>query len=284
MDDTSLSPLSNSSMSLLALPAEIRIAIFEHVFNDDILQHGFINHNRSGGIALDDHYRASTQLRPFYACRQLYDEANSMAWNKTNFIASSRFIHIGGRLFQLNPQQIAGIRNISFVADAHHFRDFIQWNQDPFGLSNLRLDTLTIVLHCGGRHYLYEFTSGITSLLRRLQNVRKIIFVRNQALVKGGFRTWYNRLIGLIMKVDHFQRYDHIPATPEKVWWKWQYDEIAQTICLEALPARPLMGEEAYMQSMKPLMEDFRVSMEKEDTSLPARHDGWGSFSQSLTS
>lgn len=273
------------SWTLLTLPAEIRNAILEQVFDDDILRDAFLNHKTSSGLRLDDAYRASIHLRPFYACKQLYSEGNTMAWNKTNFVAGSRFNNIRCRLLTLSPQQIGAIRNITFVADAHHFRDFVRWNQDPLGVPNLYLDTLTIVLHCGGQHYLYEFTSGITSLLRRLHSVRRIIFVRNQAFIKGGFRTWYNRLIGLIMKVDHFQRYDNIPSTPEQVWWKWDFDEIAQTISLEALPPKPIMGEEEYMQVLMPLMEDFKISMEKEEPqSGPARHDGWGSHSHSLTS
>jgi hypothetical protein len=277
---------SDQPLGLLSLPAEIRNTIFEHIFNDNILGDGFIEHNEFGGIRLDTTYKASDYLRPFSACKQLYTEGNAMAWSRTNFIAGTRFSHVRSRLYRLNPDHIASVRNLAFVADAHHFRDLVQWNQDPFGLPNLQLDTLTIILHSPGAwHYLFDFTSGITYLLRRLQNVRRIIFVRNRALVKGGFRTWYNRLIGLMMKVDHFQRYDRIPSNPERVWWKWSYDAIAQTINLEAQPPKPMMGEEPYMQMMRPLMEELKASVEMEDPTIGvSRHDGWGWSSNPLTS
>lgn len=278
--------LTAQNSSLLALPAEIRNTIIERVFDDDILKDGFLEHGKPGGIVLDISYKASDRLRPFSACKQLYNEGISTAWDKTNFISSNRFGNVRGRLYALSPRQIASIRNLTFVADAAHFRDLIKWNQDPFGLPNLRLDTLTILLHPGPWHYLFDYTSGITYLLRRLQSVRRITFIRNRALVKGGFRTWYNRLIGLMMKVDHFQRYDHIPSNPERVWWRWSYDELAQTISMEAQPPRPLMGEEPYFQMMLPLMQELKTSIENEEpVSGPSRHDGWGGWSSNpLTS
>ena len=269
---------------LLTLPAEIRNTIIEYVFDDDILKDGFLEHGEPGGIVLDITYKASDRLRPFSACKQLYNDGISMAWDKTDFISSNRFSNVRGRLYTLSPDRIASVRNVAFVADAAHFGDLIKWNQDPFGLPNLQLDTLTIVLHPGPWHYLFDHTSGITYLLRRLQNVRRIMFVRNRALVKGGFRTWYNRLVGLIMKVDHFQRNDRIPSNPEAVWWTWSYNELAQTITLEAQSPRPLMGEDAYMMMMMPLMQELKTSIENEEPmSGPGRHDGWGWSSNVVT-
>ena len=271
-------------LTLLTLPAEIRNAIFQHIFNDEILRDGFFAHNENGGIIMDPSYRASDYLRPFSACKQLYADGNTMAWNRISFISNSRFGDVRGRLCMLNPHKMTTVRNLAFVADAHHFRDLVQWNHDPFGLTGLQLDTLTIILHSpGGWHYLFDFTAGIVSLLRRLQNVKRIVFVRNGALVKGGFRTWYNRLIGLIMKVDHFQRYDRIPSSPEGTWWSWEYEEVAQTIGLKACPPRPLMGEEPYMLMMKPLMEGLKASIEYEEKMAGlSRHDGWGWLSSNI--
>ena len=73
------------------------------------------------------------------------------------------------------------------------------------------------------------------------------------------------------MKVDHFERYDKIPTSLESVWWEWSYDEVAQRICFEARPAKPIMGEEAYMQMMRPLMEELKVSIENEEVNPDPR-------------
>lgn len=269
--------------SLLTLAAEIRNTIIEYVFDGNILINGFLEHGEHGGIVLDKSYKASDQLRPFTACKQLYNEGIAVAWDKTNFISGNTWSNLGARLHALSPSQIGSIRHLTFVADAAHFRNLIKWNQHPFGLPNLRLETLTVTLYPCVGHYLFDYTSGITYLLRRLQHVRRIIFVRNRALVKGGFRTWYNRLVGLMMKVDHFLRYDRIPSTPETVWWRWHYDELAQMITLEAQPPRPLMGEEPYMQMMMPLMIELKTSIESEEpTTGHGRHDGWGWSSNPL--
>lgn len=277
------SPTTNQDSRLLALPAEIRIAILEHVFEDDVFKHGFLHHNEHGGILLDDLFEPSHQLRPFSACRQLHHEGNEMAWNKTNFTSSRSFSSQTHRLYALKPWQIAAIRNLTIVTDTHCFRDLLRWGNLPFGHPDLRLDTLAIVVHSGGRWH--DLASGITSLLRRLRNVRRMVFVRNGALVKGSFRMWYNRLVGMMLKVDHFERYDRVPSNPEDVWWTWKYDPIAQTGSLEAQPPKPLMGEEPYMQLIKPLMEELKKSIETEDTMSGAlRHDGWGWNSNPLTS
>jgi len=252
----------------LALPAEVRIAILEYVFEDSLHGDGFKNHGLSGGIILDDEYGANACLQPLFTCRQVHEDGNLLALKKTCFVSSSLFIsnNIPERLSILQPKQIEAIRSITFVADARHFHKLVDWDGYPFAMSNLRLDTLTVVLHRSSFwHYLFDFTSGIAQLLRTLNGVKRFVFVRNNALVKGNFRTWFNRLIGLIMKIDHYERYDRCPANPEKVWWRWSYDDVAQSFCMEALPAKETVDEETYMQNMKPLLEQLRVSMENEE-------------------
>ena len=215
---------------------------------------------------LDECYSANEYLRPLLTCRQVYREGTLLALNRTSFVISNLFFQIPERLSTLHPKQIKAIRNITFVADARHFRRLVDWGRFPFNMPNLYLDTLTIVLHRSSFwHYLFDFTRGMTYLLRRLHGVRRFVIVRNSALVKGSFKTWYNRLVGLIMKIDHHERYEKIPSNLEQVWWAWSYDAVAQSICFEARPPRPLMGEEPYMQMMQPLMEDLKLSVENEE-------------------
>ena len=251
---------------LLALPTEIRIAILEYVFNDNHWKDGFTNYDVPGGIVLNAGYSANDYLQPLVTCRQMYEDGSLLALNRTSFVISNLFIQIPERLSILHPKQVAAVRNIAFVADARHFRKLVDWGQCPFNMPHLKLDTLTIILHRSSFwHYLFDFTRGIAYLLRRLHGVQRFVIVRNSALVKGSFKTWYNRLIGLLMKIDHHERYERMPSNLEQVWWKWSYDPVAQSICFEVRPPRPLMGEEPYMQMMRPLMEELKVSVENEE-------------------
>lgn len=152
------------------------------------------------------------------------------------------------------------------VADNRHFKKLLGWGEHPFGMSSLQLNTLTIVLHRSSRwHYLFDFTADIVKLLRQLEGVKRFVIVRNAALVKGSLKTWYNRLVALILKIDHQERYDKKPANPEKTWWSWSFDEVAQSIILEARPSKPTIDEESYMQQVLPLMEDLKSSIESEE-------------------
>lgn len=251
---------------LLDLPAEIRIAILEYVFGQSLFENGLQVHQTTGYMVMSDNYSVNECLRPLLVCRQMYEDGKLLALNRTNFVVSNPYYDITERLTRLQPKQLAAIRSIAFVAEARAFRNMIDWRHYPFDTSSLQLDTLTIILHRGSSwHYLYDFTAGITALLRRLRGVQRVIFVRNDARVKGFFHTWYNRLVGLIMKVDHHGRYDQTPTRVETTWWKWEYDRDRQRICLEAQPPKPVMGEEAYMQMMLPLIEEMRISMEKEE-------------------
>lgn len=266
MDVSKLESSHHESHSFLALPAEIRITVFEYIFHESYRNDGFSNYNMPGGIVFDEKYRANDRLKVLLTCRQMYQDVSIMAFTRTNFIVSNLFFRIPERLSVLHLKQLAAIRSIAFVADTRHFRKLIEWREHPFDMPDLRLDTLTVILHRSSFwHYLFDFTTGITRILRNLKGVRRFVFVRNNAHVKGSFKTWYNRLVGLIMKVDHHERYEKQPPDPEKTWWSWSFDEIAQSICLEACPPKAMINEEAYMQSMKPLMEELKISIENEE-------------------
>lgn len=136
------------------------------------------------------------------------------------------------------------------------------WGENAFGL---RLDKLAIVLHQTSHHYLFDFTADMAKLLRRLQGVQSLVFVRNQAYVKGAFKTWCNRLIGIILKMDHYERYDARPPNPEQTWWVWEFDEHAEIFRLDARPSKEMVEEETYMQQIRPLVEQLMISIESEE-------------------
>nr|POF06914.1 hypothetical protein CFP56_31538 [Quercus suber] len=220
----------------------------------------------SGGILLNEQYDASAYLNPLSTCRQLYYDGQHLAMTRTPFVCASLFGNIPERLSILDPKQVAAIRSISFVADQRQFRKLQDWGLHAFGVPNLDLLSLTVILHRSSPwHYLMDFTTDLVNLLRNLHGVRRFVFVRNAARVKGSFRTWYNRLVGLILKRDHHERYLVDPPNLEKIWWTWRYDDLAQTFTLEARPARERMDEETYMQQILPLMEELKESIENEE-------------------
>lgn len=146
-------------------------------------------------------------------------------------------------------------------------------------MEELQLESLTIAMHMSTHwHYPSDFTSDMVGLLRRLQNVKVLRFVLNRANVKGFFKTWYNRLIGLVLKEDHFQRYD-APGAPnmEKTWWIWSYDENARWFELLAQKPKPVMNEADYMEMVKPWVERLVADMEDEEEDTdPRARNGWG--------
>ncbi|KAK5108462.1 hypothetical protein LTR62_008280 [Meristemomyces frigidus] len=263
--------IARSECYLWTLPAEIRVQILEYVFQDNKLVDTFNSSNqteRPGGIILNEHYAASRELTLLLTSRQMYQDGVLSAFTSTKFVMSSMFIanQVPESLAVLCSKQIAAIRSITFSADARHFRKLIDWGQHPFGIPGLDLDELTIVLHRSSAwHYLFDYTSDITKLLRELRSVKRLVFVRNHARVKGSFKTWFNRLTGLMMKVDHQERYDRQPPNPEQTWWRWSFDDEAQSFCLEACPSKPMVHEQTYVEQMLPLMERWRDSVENEE-------------------
>ncbi|QIW95259.1 hypothetical protein AMS68_000777 [Peltaster fructicola] len=250
---------------LLALPAEIRNAIFEHTFYHAEAGLRTKLHN---AVVLDEDYSAYQKLQCLLTCRQFSDDASLLAFHQTSFVVTNLFINIPQRLSLLQPARLQALRSIAYVADARHFIKLHvhHWKSYPFGIPQLRLDTLTIILHRSSAwHYLFDYTANIVQLLRGLQGVKRFVFVRNQAFVKGSFKTWYNRLVGLILKVDHHQRYNIFPPQPEQTWWSWSFDEPAQTFCLTVLPPKPIVDERIYIEGILPLVEELRISVENEE-------------------
>lgn len=254
----------DSKASLLSLPSEIRTAILGYVLEDNFHATG-LKRDGAGALVVDHEYSAADKLAPLLVCKQLYLDGNLLALRSSHFLVTNFYISIPDRLLRLQPKQLEALRSIALVADGRHMRALKLWGQHPWGCEALKLDTLTIILHQSRQHYLFDFILDVTKLLRNLQGVRRVMFVRNRACVKGAFKTWYNRLVGLILKTDHHERYDVQPANLEQTWWTWTFDDTAETFCLEARPCKPLVEEETYMQQIKPLMEQLMLSIESEE-------------------
>lgn len=256
---------SHQPASLLTLPSELRSYILDYVFDDNFSRKGLQKRTGSPSILVDHTYSAAALLAPLLTCRQLYLDGHIPAFKRTHFLVTNLYIDIPERLSRLSNKQLNALRSIALVADSRHFRGMRAWGSHAFNHAALHLDSLTIVLHQTTHHYLFDFTADIAKLLRRLQGVRRVSFVRNGAYVKGAFKTWCNRLIGIIMKIDHYERYDVKPPNLEQTWWVWKFDDEAETFCLDARPSKDVVDEETYMQQIKPLVDQLMVSIESEE-------------------
>ena len=260
-----MAPPGHQPASLLTLPSELRSHILEHVFDENLSHTGLRRRTENLPIAIDHSHSAAVLLAPLLTCRQLYLDGHIPAFKRTSFLVTNLYIDLPERLSRLSSKQISALRSITLVADSRHFRGMRAWGDHALNNAALRLDNLTIALHQTTHHYLFDFTADIAKLLRRLQGVWRLVFVRNGAYVKGAFKTWCNRLIGIIMKFDHYERYDAQPPNPEQTWWVWKFDEEAETFCLDARPSKEMVDEETYMQQIKPLMEQLMISIESEE-------------------
>ncbi|KAF2477663.1 uncharacterized protein BDR25DRAFT_364554 [Lindgomyces ingoldianus] len=279
---------STQPSPILCLPAEIRLSILEHtlpkplhiVFRPPTHTSGFSssNPNNPRGLSLDENYSSSSHLSLLLTCHQFRSDFTHLLFSSTQFVVTDTYTPLPRRLEVLRQCQIEAIRHIAFVASARQFRDLVHWTQHPFNLPNLKLDTLAVVLHRSAHwHYPSDFTADMVSLLRRLQNVRSLYFIRNGANVKGFFKTWYNRLVGLVLKEDHWQRYDN-PQGPclEEVWWEWEFDAGGQWFKFKARKPRRVVGEEAYLEGVKGLVEGLMREMEgEEEDPDPRARNGW---------
>ncbi|KAF2677838.1 hypothetical protein K458DRAFT_318450 [Lentithecium fluviatile CBS 122367] len=255
---------------LLSLPTELCLQILELV----LLQHpnaGFIRSEKSPttqyhGLVIDDNYSSSSQLNILLTCRQFKHDFAALAFRSTTFLLKTP-LPFNMLLRRLQNHQIASLRKLAFITSSERICALVHWVDYPFDAENIRLEELTIVFDSAEHwHFPSQYTRELVALLRRLQNVQVLRFVRNSAQFNGSFRTWYNRLVGLILKEDHHQRYD-APDAPntEVTWWKWRYDYMDNSFELVAQPPKPILPEAEYIDFVAPMVRGLMNDMEVEE-------------------
>ncbi|KAF1822051.1 uncharacterized protein K489DRAFT_380785 [Dissoconium aciculare CBS 342.82] len=301
-------PTSKSSPHFLHLPAEIRNLILHYVFSSDNTnnqenrqqQQPLRTCGTTSSFLLNESYTAQSTLSVLLVSKQFHHDSHLLALSRTPFLITTPFSSIPERLTRLPSRSLSSLRSITFVADARQFREMRKWGAHPFGVAALRLESLTCVLHRSSCwHYLFDFTADLVALLRGLRGVDRFAFVRNHARVKGGFRTWYHRFVGLLLKVDHQQRFllpcasparspsseeegggggeggEQGVSCPEESWWEWRFAEVEQMVELKCLPPKAVVEEETYMRMILPLMEALRDSVERGE-GMVGDARGWG--------
>ncbi|KAF2864729.1 hypothetical protein BDV95DRAFT_600288 [Massariosphaeria phaeospora] len=266
--------------SLLTLPAELRLQILSHVLqqprNAGLLR---TTPTPKPSLLLDSSYTASRNLSLLLTCHQFQHDFTQLAFSHTTFVVTDMYSPLATLLRPLQLCQLSSLRRIAFVAGTRQFEEMVHWCRFPFNTEALRLEELSVVLHRSAYWiYLSDFTTEMVGLLRRLENVKVLRFIRNMAHVKGDFRTWYNRMIGLVLKEDHYQRYDALGApNVESTWWEWSYVEEDVAFELVAQDAKPVIPEDQYMEFVKPKVERLVKDMElEEEDSDPRSRNGWG--------
>ncbi|KAF2147682.1 hypothetical protein K461DRAFT_272377 [Myriangium duriaei CBS 260.36] len=268
----SSAPPTTKGPGFFDLPAEIRTHIYDLIFSLPSTYSSAFPPSPSSPVRLCPDYLASTHLLPLLTNRQFHSEAHLLAFSRTLFIITNPYLSLtlGSHISSLlPPRTIACLRHVAFVADARHFRLLRTWSVDghAFGLPSLKLESLGIILARSSYwHYLFDFNVPLVTLLRGLEGVEKVVFVRNNALIKGTLHTWYNRLVKLMLKTDLVERYERSPARVEKSWWAWECDREKQTVTLEVREAKPEgLSKEEYGEVMAPLYETLMLSMESEE-------------------
>jgi len=256
------------TVTFFSLPAELRTCIYDLVFQPaETYAEAFNNqHDQSSPSELWDDYRASSNLALLLTCRTIYEDAHLLAFSRILFVVKNPYttLNIADRLVErLRAEQVRSIRHVAFVADARHFRKLHHWRGRPFGIQELRLQELTVVLHRSNYwHYLFDFNVALVALLRDFQTVNHLTFVGNNALVKGTLHTWFNRLVLLILKTDLTER---SVGREEKSWWIWRHEVDRHTVRFSrAPPKKSELGPKEYEEYLDPVWKALWLSMETE--------------------
>lgn len=266
---------------LLSLPLELRLQILEYVIDGEPnagLRYPTVSatvkpeSNRTfQGLILDLGYSAAAKLNVLLVCRQLRNDFTKAAFQRTVFVIRDPY-YVNAKYFQnLQHIQLDSLRRVVLVFQANRLSQLASWRR-PFNLEGLHLDNLTIALQSATQHtvggvlsedYLANSTRDVVGLLRRLEHVNSFKIVQNAAFTTQRFQAWWYQIIGLILKEDHYQRYD-APDAPqiEATWWDWHFDSAEKSFAFIARPAKPVVPEPDYMEVVAPLVAKLMSAME----------------------
>jgi hypothetical protein len=202
-------------------------------------------------------YRHSRNLALLLVCRQFNCDFAQLAYNRTRFSIWNR--RQSNSLRQLPSHSIRSIRSIVHRASVD---EVTSWGNYCYNIQQLHLDELVIL--CDRFFFVIsKDVLDVAAFLRRLLHVKTLKFIMYDDAARRK-RSHYCRLIGAIMKEDHFQRYD-APGAPhiEACWWDWHLNSLGDTIALTAHEPRPILPEEEYMLLMKPKVDAMMAEAER---------------------
>ncbi|EFQ86258.1 hypothetical protein PTT_18519 [Pyrenophora teres f. teres 0-1] len=239
--------------SFLFLPTELRLRIASYALeqlptNEEGLVHLGRHYNRS---ASNLNYKPSENLTIRLVCRQFNRDFSRLAIQKTTFVLYRGL----ARKIDAQPDEL--LRDVRKLVIPncmvfHPLPEFL-FNRECLHLDELCLyDTLESTVRHG---------KAVIYMLRCLKNVKRVSFSMDSCFKSQ--RLAYCRLIGEILKEDHYKRYDSPNAPqPETTWWSWIYSNDSALECLIVQEPKPIMAEQDYMLLMKPKVDELMKQME----------------------
>ncbi|USP77443.1 hypothetical protein yc1106_04717 [Curvularia clavata] len=237
--------------NFLSLPTELRM----HIAAEALEQHplsGFhmvdaAPENGSRYI-LDTRYRPSANLSIRLVCRQFNIDFTRLAIQKTRFVLQKD----AGSTVSTQSETI--LRDVKRLV-VHYGPDTIaEWREFPFNKECLQLDELDMFMPLAEAP---EY-SELVGMFRRLRNVQRIRFLLCGDEQQARLRCCW--LIGVMLKEDHYQRYD-APNAPnlESSWWSWSwsFNDNYSWVTFVAQEPKPVMVEEEYMMLVKPKLDEI---------------------------
>lgn len=278
-------PPQNHAMTtgLLSLPPELLLQILEYVVDNGphagltssvvpVSGHGGTSQTLTNSV-LDPTYSSAACLQTLLVCRRLQEIFTKVAFQRTVFVVSGGYCTSLTTFQPLQHHQLESLRSIILLFEPYRFGSMTSWKW-PFNVEALHLDTLTIAFtHTSpgdpraSDQLTAQNTLELVRLLRKLEHVKRLRFMQNGTFANPSFRTWYSQLVGLVLKEDHYQRYDasggpHIEST----WWSWHFNAAEKSFEFVARPVKAVVPEPSYMEMVAPLVAQLMSEMELAST------------------
>ncbi|KAF2641166.1 hypothetical protein P280DRAFT_468828 [Massarina eburnea CBS 473.64] len=268
-----------SPHTLLSLPTEIRLDIWDLVLTNDAFSHQENTHE----LVLNSQYTAPTQLNLLLTCHQIRNEIGIIpTFQRAAFVVKrlkeSPYSAFACQLLSLPKDLIAAVKKLVLPAQWLDFDDPTFWSGGAMFLEEkLQLFELTfffenkvdaLASHAQGTICKPPPVHPMARRMRLWNHVQVLRFIRNESNVH--LRKWYRALVGQILKEDHYQRYDSEQAPNLGMTrWEWKYDVKEHVAEFFAKPPHPVLPEAEYMEMVAPMIHDLIADMEAEgDESL----------------
>jgi hypothetical protein len=240
---------SSARPHFLALPVELRL----HIAADALEQQpgsGFSRVDPSPGeetrFELDTDYHSSHNLSIRLVCRQFNIDFTGLALQKTRFVLHNN----AALVISTQPEPL--LREVRKLVVRCDHNIIARWHEFVFNKDCLHLDELDLVTPLGNA----AECNALVGMFRRLKQVKKVRLPldRDVKLAKMGCY----RLVGAMLKEDHYQRYD-APNAPNlgSSWWSWDFNKEFSWATFVAQEPKPIMAEQEYILLIKPKVDEI---------------------------
>jgi hypothetical protein len=232
--------------TFLCLPIELRLEIVAYAlqqFEAGLIKVHSSNEER-GCFRIDEKYKSSNNLAIRLVCRQFNAEFHRLAIQNTLFVLSKSSTLVSN---QQSDKLLQDVRKLRIYCD-HEV--ITAWHEYPLNRRCMHLNELQFVMPlCNSNR------TALVGLLRRLRNVKQVkLLFPDHCFTREPYE--YIKLLGELLKEDHYQRYD-APNAPnfESTCWEWSFEKESSWAVFEAREPMPLMEEGHYLLLMKPKID-----------------------------